>query len=46
MRDGKLYRGQVYRFDELPELLAEYGLPQEWNRDGRLGPERYIEAWE
>lgn len=43
-RDGKPYRGQVYCLDELPGLVQKYGLPQEWNRDGQHGPERYIEA--
>lgn len=43
-QDGKPYRGQVYTLPELPELIAEYGLPQEWNAAGQHGPERYIEA--
>jgi hypothetical protein len=43
-QDGKPYRGQVYTWDELPELLGRYGLPQSWNPNGELGPERYIEA--
>lgn len=43
-QDHKPYRGQVYRLDELPAVIEQYGLPQEWNRDGRLGPDRYIEA--
>jgi hypothetical protein len=43
-RDGKPYRGQVYRLDEIPALVETYGMPQEWNRDGSLAPERYIEA--
>jgi hypothetical protein len=42
--DGKPYRGQVYTLAELPEIVAAYGLPQEWNSDGKGGPERYIEA--
>jgi hypothetical protein len=42
--DGKVYRGQVYRLDELPELIAQFGLPQVCNPDGQLGPDRYIEA--
>jgi hypothetical protein len=42
--DGKPYRGQVYGFAELPEIIARYGLPQVWNADGSGGPERYIEA--
>lgn len=44
VQDGKPYRGQVYRLDELPGLVAQYGLPQVWNPRGEAGPERYIEA--
>jgi hypothetical protein len=44
LRDGKPFRGQVYTLAELPDLLQEHGLPQERNPEGRLGPERYIEA--
>jgi hypothetical protein len=43
-QDGKPYRGQVYILEELPALLAQYGLPQVWNPEGKSGPERYIEA--
>ena len=43
-KDGKPYRGQVYVMSELREIIKQYGLPQEWNSDGRGGPERYIEA--
>lgn len=43
-QDGRAYRGQVFTLDELPALVAEYGLPQEWNADGSQGPDRYIEA--
>ena len=44
VKDGKPYRGQVYRLEELPDLVLQFGLPQEWNPDGKLGPDRYIEA--
>mgnify|MGYP005844659213 CR=1 FL=1 len=44
LRDGKPYRGKVYTLSELPEVIREFGLPQERNPDGRLGPERYVEA--
>lgn len=43
-QDGKPYRGQVYKLDELPWLIRLHGLPQEWNPDGEFGPDRYIEA--
>jgi hypothetical protein len=43
-QDGKPYRGKVYTLEELPEIIEKYGLPNEWNRDGKFGPERYIEA--
>ncbi len=43
-QDGKPYRKQVYTLDEIPALIQEFGLPQEWNPDGKLGPDRYIEA--
>jgi hypothetical protein len=43
-QDGQPYRGQVYTLEELPEIIHQYGLPQEWNPDGKQGPDRYIEA--
>jgi hypothetical protein len=43
-QDGKPYRQQVYTLQELPDLIRLYGLPQEWNADGKSGPDRYIEA--
>jgi len=43
-KDGKPYRGRIYMLDELPALIEEFGLPQDWNADGQFGPERYIEA--
>jgi len=42
--DDKPHRGQVYTLAELSGLIEQYGLPQEWNPDGNLGPDRYIEA--
>ena len=42
--DDKPYRKQVYTLVELPALIAAHGLPQEWNSEGKLGPDRYIEA--
>ncbi len=42
--DGKPYRKQVYALAELPDVVKQYGLPQDWNPDGKLGPDRYIEA--
>ncbi len=44
VNDGKEYRKKVYMYDEILEIIKKYGMPQEWNDDGRYGPERYIEA--
>ncbi len=43
-QDGKPYRGQVYLMSELQPLIQQFGLPQDSNPDGHLGPDRYIEA--
>ena len=43
-RDGKPYRGQVYTLEELPGLVLQFELPQNWNPEGLKGPECYIEA--
>lgn len=42
--DGKEYRKKLYRYDEILEIIKKYDLPQNWNDDGKYGPERYIEA--
>jgi hypothetical protein len=42
--DGKPYRGQVYRLDEIHDLVLQFRLPQAWNLEGKMGPDRYIEA--
>ena len=42
--DGKEYRKKVYFYDEILKLIERYKMPQDWNDDGRYGPERYIEA--
>jgi hypothetical protein len=42
--DGREYRGQVYTYNEIQEVIKKYGLPQCWNRDGQHGPERYVEV--
>ena len=44
VNDGKEYRRQVYTFEEILDVIRRYGLPQEWNAEGRFGPERYVEA--
>ena len=44
VNDGKEYRKKLYTYDEILGLIEKYGLPQNWNDDGRYGPERYIEA--
>jgi len=38
------WHGRVWRLDELAEVIARFGLPQDWNPDGAAGPYRYIEA--
>ena len=43
-KDGKPYREQIYTKSEIIDMIATYGLPQQWNNDGRNGPERYIEV--
>ncbi len=44
VNDGKEYRKKLYTYDEILILIEKYGFPQEWNDDGKYGPERYIEA--
>ena len=44
VNNGKEYRKQLYTFEEIPALIEKYGYPQDWNADGKFGPERYIEA--
>ena len=42
--DGREYRRQVYTLHETLGLIERYGYPQDWNPQGKAGPERYIEA--
>lgn len=42
--DGKEYRHRLYTYPEILEIIDRYGLPQDWNDDGKYGPERYIEV--
>lgn len=44
LNDGKEYRKQLYNYNEILKIIDKYGLPQDWNDDGRHGPERYIEV--
>ncbi len=44
VNDGKEYRKKLYTYYEILEIIAKYGYPQDWNNDGKYGPERYIEA--
>lgn len=44
VNDGREYRGTLYTYHEILRVIEKYGLPQWWNPDGALGPERYIEA--
>lgn len=43
-KDSKPYRDKVYTKPEIIALIEEFGWPQVWNRNGDLGPERYIEV--
>lgn len=42
--DGKEYRKKLYVYDEIIKIIEKFGLPQDWNNDGKYGPERYVEA--
>lgn len=42
--DWKEYRRKLYTYEEILGVIKKYGLPQEWNDDGRFGPERYVEV--
>lgn len=44
VNDGKEYRKKLYTYDEILKIIDKYGLPQDWNDDGKYGPERYIEV--
>ncbi len=44
VNDGKEYRKKLYTYEEILEIIKKYGYPQEWNKDGTYGPERYIEV--
>lgn len=42
--DDRPYRRQLYTIDEIYGVISSHGLPQDWNRNGDWGPERYIEV--
>ncbi len=44
VNDGKEYRKKLYTYEEILKVIEKYGLPQDWNDDGRFGPERYVEV--
>ena len=44
INDGKEYRMKLYTYSEILDIINKYGLPQNWNDEGKYGPERYIEA--
>lgn len=44
INDGKEYRKKLYTYEEILKIIDKYGLPQDWNNDGKYGPERYIEV--
>jgi len=42
--DDMEFRRKLYTYDEILKIIEKYGLPQDWNNDGRFGPSRYVEA--
>ena len=40
----RLNDGKLYTYDEILGVIQKYGFPQDWNDDGKFGPERYIEV--
>ena len=44
IKDGKEYRHKLYTYHEFLEIIGKYGFPQDWNDNGKYGPERYIEV--
>ncbi|MCQ2465902.1 MAG: hypothetical protein MJ166_00075 [Clostridia bacterium] len=44
VNDGKEYRHRLYTYEEILRIIEKYDLPQNWNDDGKYGPERYIEV--
>lgn len=44
VNDGKEYRKKLYTYEEILDIIEKYGLLQDWNDDGKFGPERYVEA--
>lgn len=44
VNDGKEYRNKVYTYEEILKIIEKYGMPQDYNDDGKYGPERYIEV--
>ena len=44
VNDGKEYRHRLYTYEEILRIIEKYDLPQNWNDDGKNGPERYIEV--
>lgn len=44
INDGKEYRKKLYTYEEILKIIKKYGMPQDWNDDGKYGPERYIEV--
>lgn len=44
INDGREYRRKLYIYEEILVIIKKYGLPQDWNDNGKSGPERYVEA--
>ncbi len=44
VNDGKEYRKKLYTDEEILKVMEKYGLPQDWNDDGKYGSKYYVEA--
>ena len=44
IENKKEYHNQIYTYDEILKIIDKFGLPQNWNDDGKYGYERYIEV--
>jgi hypothetical protein len=42
--DKKEYRKNIYTYNEIKEVIKNYGFPQDWNPYRKYAPEAYVEA--